>query len=82
MTPIEIACRHVCRGGNAHCGAEGGELCDWSKCIGVQVGFHAERILDAATMTRVADPVNAAAFDQAAGRRLFDGMRPNPEDLR
>lgn len=27
--------------------------------------LHAERILDAATMTQVADPVNRAAFDKA-----------------
>jgi len=65
MRAIEIACRHSCPGGN--CSAEGGEPCDCSRCAGFRDAggiCHSERILDAAAMTRAADPVNAAAFDR------------------
>jgi hypothetical protein len=65
VTPIEIACRHTCRRNTANCGAEAGEPCDWSKCIGARPGFHSERIDDAAAMARVENnPISAADLDR------------------
>lgn len=67
MTPIEIACRHTNSISGLNCGAEAGEACRWADTeeLVYSPHFHAERIEDAAAMTRLADPVNAAAFDRA-----------------
>lgn len=63
MKPLDIACRR--------CAAQPNEACVVSGTdIPLDV-LHAERIEDAAAMTTVADPVDAAAFDTAVAKRLF-----------
>lgn len=57
MTPMEIACRR--------CDAQPQELCICLQHGADRVAFHAERIEDAAAMSRVADPVSVEAFDSA-----------------
>lgn len=65
MTPIEIACRHVCHDGYT-CAAEVGQKCDWSECDTEPYpmgDFHRERIEDAASMSNGAgkvDPMSAS----------------------
>lgn len=71
MRPIDIACRHVDRDGS-NCGAEAGDSCRLNAdahpleyALHRDGLFHAERIEDAAAMSRVVDTVSSAAFEQA-----------------
>ncbi len=63
MTALDIACRYVDAGGHG-CAAQAGEPCRWP-CRMERDTFHEERVADASAMTRIADPVSTAAFDQA-----------------
>lgn len=62
MTALDIACRV--------CDQQPGEDCKGAADGAV---YHAERILDADTMTRVADPVSSDEFERAVlgTHRLF-----------
>ena len=56
MEPISIACRHVDEEGK-NCGAEAGQKCNWPHPWAEMMGFHAERIEDAAAFMKPADHV-------------------------
>ena len=67
MTAIDIACRR--------CTAQPGEPCTLNPdALPQDYGagmFHAERIEDAAAMTRVSDPAGEMQFERAVANKLY-----------
>lgn len=64
MTALEIACRR--------CAAQKGEGCYVSGTnIPLENALHAERILDAASLTANQNPVDKAQFNAAVEEKLF-----------